>query len=371
MSSNTDDVESDSESPSSEGPDRGHVRGTRGRRHGNRERSKSKKWFYEKWLRGKFVKYYTLAITAAALFLSYYIGAVYNINFNVYKNDYSTTPKTEGNKRAILEDAEEAEFVQHPGNSILDINSSDCETQFCRKNSQRGKLTNDKTEQTEDSLKAVNEIKWKIRKILTVSVSDASGEEKDLQNKVARLMLYIISETNPDVKSLMITTLSRIVSRKSETASTAEPETPPSIEFEARPDRTIVNVFFETLMEGTQQDKESESLAIEADSDIVELKITNFLSSLVSQETNPIAKRKLSEVLSMMVDEIEEETKSLTLDLVNARRAISSSGKLDDSVINTLITKYSIRVKKVLMSYFEEQVAGFGSKPITMIFKKK
>jgi hypothetical protein len=127
----------------------------------------------------------------------------------------------------------------------------------------------------------------------------------------------------------------------------------------------IVNVL-ETLMEGTKQDKESESLAIEADSDIVELKMTNFLSSLVSQETNPIAKRKLSEVLSMMVDEIEEETKSLTLDLVNARRAISSSGKLDDSVINTLITKYSIRVKKVLMSYFEEQVAGFGSKPITI-----
>jgi hypothetical protein len=129
----------------------------------------------------------------------------------------------------------------------------------------------------------------------------------------------------------------------------------------------IVNVL-ETLMEGTKQDKESESLAIEADSDIVELKMTNFLSSLVSQETNPIAKRKLSliEVVSILADEINKETKLLTLDLVKAWRAISSSGKLDDSVINTLITKYSIRVKKVLMSYFEEQVAGFGSKPITI-----
>jgi hypothetical protein len=324
MSSNTDDVESDSESPSSEGPDRGHVRGTRGRRHRNRERSKSKKLFYEKWCGGEFMKYYTLLMTIVVMIVFYFVGK--NITINVYKNDYCTTSKTEGGENKILENAEDAEDAE------------DAEEAELAQHQSQGKLTNDKTKQREDSLKAVNEIKSKIRKILTASVSDASGEEKDFQNKVVKLMLYIISETNPDVESSMIKTLNKIISdaSKSETSSTNET---PSDGFQVRSDMAIVNVL-ETLMEGTKQDKESESLAIEADSDIVELKMTNFLSSLVSQETNPIAKRKLSliEVVSILADEINKETKLLTLDLVKAWRAISSSGKLDDSVINTLMT---------------------------------
>jgi hypothetical protein len=61
----------------------------------------------------------------------------------------------------------------------------------------------------------------------------------------------------------MIKTLSKIVSdaSKSQTASTAETT---SNGFQARSDMAIVNVL-ETIMEETQPEKESESLAIEAD----------------------------------------------------------------------------------------------------------
>ena len=61
----------------------------------------------------------------------------------------------------------------------------------------------------------------------------------------------------------MIKTLSKIVSdaSKSQTASTAETT---SKGFQARSDMAIVNVL-ETIMEGTQPEKESESLAFEAD----------------------------------------------------------------------------------------------------------
>ena len=61
----------------------------------------------------------------------------------------------------------------------------------------------------------------------------------------------------------MIKTLSKIVSdaSKSQTASTYETT---SNGFQARSDMAIVNVL-ETIMEETQPEKESESLAIEAD----------------------------------------------------------------------------------------------------------
>ena len=75
-------------------------------------------------------------------------------------------------------------------------------------------------------------------------------------------MLYIDSETNPEVESSMIKTLSKIVSdaSKSQTGSTAETT---SNGLQARSDMAIVNL--ETIMEGTQPEKESESLAFEAD----------------------------------------------------------------------------------------------------------
>jgi hypothetical protein len=52
-------------------------------------------------------------------------------------------------------------------------------------------LTNNKTEESKDSEKAVNEIKSKIRKILTAIVSNGTGPEKDFQDKVTKLMLYV------------------------------------------------------------------------------------------------------------------------------------------------------------------------------------
>jgi hypothetical protein len=64
-------------------------------------------------------------------------------------------------------------------------------------------LTNNKTEESKDSEKAVNEIKSKIRKILTAIVSNGTGLEKDFQDKT-QLMMYIASETNPVVESSMI-----------------------------------------------------------------------------------------------------------------------------------------------------------------------
>jgi len=244
-----------------------------------------------------------------------------------------------------------------------------------------GKLTNNKTEESKDSEKAVNEIKSKIRKILTTITSNGTDQEKDFQNKVTKLMLYIVSETNPNIESSMIKTLSKIVSdeRKSQVASPVET---PSNEFQTSSDIAMVNVL-ETIMNGTYE-KESESLAIEADSDIVELKITNFITSIVSQETNPIAKRKIFDVLSVIVrkerdqymsslgetdistinsqmednasyatrtpsgkqvpstvDETEKQIKSFTLDIVKAVQEISSS-QIDDSVNDAKSLKLDI-----------------------------
>ena len=242
-------------------------------------------------------------------------------------------------------------------------------------------LTNDKTELSNDSEKAVNEIKSKIRKILTTITSNGTDQEKDFQNKVTKLMLYIVSETNPNIESSMIKTLSKIVSdeRKSQVASPVET---PSNEFQTSSDIAMVNIL-ETIMNGTYE-KESESLAIEADSDIVELKITNFITSIVSQETNPIAKRKIFDVLSVIVrkerdqymsslgetdistinsqmednasyatrtpsgkqvpstvDETEKQIKSFTLDMVKAVQEISSS-QIDDSVNDAKSLKLDI-----------------------------
>ena len=97
---------------------------------------------------------------------------------------------------------------------------------------------------------------------MTAIVSNGTGPEKDFQDKVTKLMLYIDSETNPEVESSMIKTLSKIVSdaSKSQTGSTAETT---SNGLQARSDMAIVNL--ETIMEGTQPEKESESLAFEAD----------------------------------------------------------------------------------------------------------
>ena len=233
-------------------------------------------------------------------------------------------------------------------------------------------LTNDKTELSSDS---------KIRQILTTITSNGTDQEKDFQNKVTKLMLYIVSETNPNIESSMIKTLSKIVSdeRKSQVASPVET---PSNEFQTSSDIAMVNVL-ETIMNGTYE-KESESLAIEADSDIVELKITNFITSIVSQETNPIAKRKIFDVLSVIVrkerdqymsslgetdistinsqmednasyatrtpsgkqvpstvDETEKQIKSFTLDMVKAVQEISSS-QIDDSVNDAKSLKLDI-----------------------------
>jgi hypothetical protein len=179
----------------------------------------------------------------------------------------------------------------------------------------------------------------------------------------------------------MIKTLSKIVSdeRKSQVASPVET---PSNEFQTSSDIAMVNIL-ETIMNGTYE-KESESLAIEADSDIVELKITNFITSIVSQETNPIAKRKIFDVLSVIVrkerdqymsslgetdistinsqmednasyatrtpsgkqvpstvDETEKQIKSFTLDIVRAVQTISSS-QIDDSVNDAKSLKLDI-----------------------------
>ena len=126
-------------------------------------------------------------------------------------------------------------------------------------------LTNDKTELSKDSEKAVNEIKSKIRKILTTITSNGTDQEKDFQNKVTKLMLYIVSETNPNIESSMIKTLSKIVSdeRKSQVASPVET---PSNEFQTRSDIAMVNVL-ETIINGTNE-KQTKTRANKAGSDM-------------------------------------------------------------------------------------------------------
>ena len=110
-------------------------------------------------------------------------------------------------------------------------------------------MTTDKTEKSNHSEEAVNEIKSKIRKILTTITPDGTDQEKDFQHKVTKLMLYIVSETNPNIESSMIKTLSKIVSdeRKSQKASSVET---PSNEFQTNSDMAMVNVL-ETIMNGT------------------------------------------------------------------------------------------------------------------------
>ena len=289
------------------------------------------------------------------------IAVMPNLTNNTSQQDPShPTPSTgifESPSFSITE-AETYESDETRTNTSLDIKG-------------RSHLTNDKTELSSDSEKAVNEIKSKIRQILTTITSNGTDQEKDFQTKVTKLMLYIVSETNPNIESSMIKTLSKIVSdeRKSQVASPVET---PSNEFQTSSDIAMVNVL-ETIMNGIYE-KESEPLAIEADSDIVELKITNFITSIVSQETNPIAKRKIFDVLSVIVrkerdqyisslgetdistinsqmednasyatrtpsgkqvpstvDETEKQIKSFTLDIVKAVQEISSS-QIDDSV---------------------------------------
>ena len=128
-----------------------------------------------------------------------------------------------------------------------------------------------------DSEKAVNEIKSKIRKILIAFPPNGTDQEKDIQDKVTKLMLYVAIEERPVVESSMIKTLSTIVSdvRKSQVASPVE--TPN--EFQTSSDIAMVNVL-ETVLEKAYG-KESQSFAIEADSDIIEFRTTlNFISSI-------------------------------------------------------------------------------------------
>jgi hypothetical protein len=129
-----------------------------------------------------------------------------------------------------------------------------------------------------DSRKAVNEIKSKIRKILIAFPPNGTDQEKDIQDKVTKLMLYVVTEENPTIESSMIKTLSKIISdvRKSQIAS--HPVETPSNESQTNSDIAMVNVL-ETVLNGTYG-KESEPFAIEADSDIEFRTTINFLSSI-------------------------------------------------------------------------------------------
>jgi hypothetical protein len=168
-----------------------------------------------------------------------------------------------------------------------------------------------------ESEKAVNEIKSKIRKILSTFVYNSTDQEKDFQNKVTKLMLYIATDTDPEVESSVIKTLSIIVSdiRRAQVAS---PEETPSNEFQTSSDIAMANVLEKVMTSA----KQSEPFAIEADSDIVELKITNFITSIVSHETNPIAKRKIFDVLSVVVRKERDQY-------------MSTLGETDISTINS------------------------------------
>jgi hypothetical protein len=129
-----------------------------------------------------------------------------------------------------------------------------------------------------DSQKAVNEIKSKIRKILIAFPPNGTDQEKDFQDKVTKLMLYVAIEERAVVESSMVKTLSKIVSdvRKSQVASPVETT---SNEFQTSSDIAMVNVL-ETVLD-TTYGKESKPFVMEADSDIIEFRTTiNFIASI-------------------------------------------------------------------------------------------
>ena len=128
----------------------------------------------------------------------------------------------------------------------------------------------------------VNEIKSKIRTILTTFTFYSTDQEKDFQNKVTKLMLYVVTEENPTVESSMVKTLSKIISevRKSQVASPVE--TPN--EFQTSSDIAMVNVL-ETIMNGTIGTyAEKEPLAIEAETAEFMSSIFDVLSVIVLKE---------------------------------------------------------------------------------------
>jgi hypothetical protein len=86
------------------------------------------------------------------------------------------------------------------------------------------------------------------------------------------------------------TTTPKIVSdeRKSEIAIPVET---PSNEIQTGSDIAMVNVL-ETIMNGTYE-TESESLAMEA--------VTHFIASIISNQTDPISKRNMLDVLSVII----------------------------------------------------------------------
>ena len=138
--------------------------------------------------------------------------------------------------------------------------------------------------------------------------------------------------------------------RKSQTASPVET---PSNEIQTSYAITLVNDL-EAMMNGTYE-TESESLAMEAVSDIVKLKITqyissifstyeeeseslaiedatNFISSIIANETDPIAKRNMFDVLSVI---IRKERAKFLLGIYSS--CFSSLGKTDQLEILMLV----------------------------------
>ena len=151
-----------------------------------------------------------------------------------------------------------------------------------------------------DSQKAVNEIKSKIRKILIAFPPNGTDQERDFEENVTKLILYVLTEENPVVESSMVKTLRKIVSRQKEVASPVE--TPNA---ETKVEIIMVNVL-ETVLD-TTYGKESE-----ADSDIIEFRTTiNFVATIVCKERDQyMSSLGETDIISTIYSQMEDKLAS-------------------------------------------------------------
>ena len=71
-----------------------------------------------------------------------------------------------------------------------------------------------KEENTEDSNITVNAIKSKIRKILNATVFTGGGRKALFKCKLSRSILHLVTEEEPETKSSMIQTISRVITEE-------------------------------------------------------------------------------------------------------------------------------------------------------------